>query len=130
MKGYSFDIHSSVSTHQCTCRNAKRIQHVSVVRALTFVSVILLATALVSHSWYDLNIDLNNCSSCGTLIIAVGDAFFHSLDTNFTVQDYVRISIGMRGVIMCTAVNVCLDMTLCTASQHLESVQFVKHALG
>ena len=130
MKRYSFDLHSTVSTHQCTCTNAKRVQHVSVVRTLTLVSVILLATAHVSHSWYDLNIDLNNCSSCGTLIIAVGDAFFQSQDTNFTVQDYVRISIGIRGVIICTAENMCLDMTLCTASQHLESVLFVKHAVG
>ena len=97
---------------------------------LLLISLILLTVGLASRTWYDLKSDVNNCSSCDSLIMVVGGAFQKSMDANFTVQDYIRVFIGMWGVKICSADNLCLDMTPCAASQQLESVQLFKHALG
>ena len=97
---------------------------------LLLVSVILLTFGQASRTWYDLSSDINNCSSCDTLMMAVGEAFDKSMDANFTVQDYIHVFIGMWGVTICKADNLCYDMTLCAANQQLESVQLFKHALG
>ena len=98
--------------------NGEFAKHFSIVRLVLFFNIGLLSYSATEKTWISLEIDLTDCTRCGELIVTVGDAFEKLLvNSNFTVEEYLRVNAGIWSVSVCTVDRLCLDMTVCEAEE-------------